>query len=286
MFSGTSTEQSFVTTLDSCCENVSNSRPHMFEVYEILYPECRAMKVGPPKSLDFKFDGITNIEKPMWALHCGPLREIEKSKIDRGSSFGLVWDVHTSPHPGIHNIVGVKCEPLKNHSDLPFRVTLLGYTRLTPQKVQEAATLILRRFGCHHMIFRYHHQVRELWLSSILHESCGQPSIISPGQFISLAYETVYCCDGERIERFCWPREGWISGVVGELRTTGFCETSCVESAWGLEQGIQHKDLRSEDEAIQSLATASLTETLNNFKNWWPSFYKPQRSRLGCCSIL
>ena len=43
-----------------------------------------------------------------------------------------------------------------------FRATLFGYTRLTPRKVRKAANLILQKFGCHDMIFRYHDQVREL----------------------------------------------------------------------------------------------------------------------------
>jgi hypothetical protein len=165
-------------------------------------------------------------------------------------------------HPGIHNIVGVECEALKNDNPAPFKATLLGYTHLKPREVQETAALILQTFGCHHMIFRFHHKIRELWLSSILWEKRAQPSIITPKQFISLEYNTVYCCHGDRTQMSFWNRKDWIHGVVGQVRSVGFRGRGFVESAWGLEQGIEHKDLKSEDEVIQSLATATLTEAL------------------------
>jgi len=184
-----------------------------------------------------RLDGMVNIEQPMWALHCGahcrPLSEIEKAAIDKSSSFGLVWDARTSRHPGNHNIVGVKCEPLKNENHLPLGLhySVTHDSRLGKYgrpRISFCKNLVVTTWSSDITI-----RSGNFWLSSILSESQAQSLIVSPWQLISLAYETVFRWNGERTEEFFWTRPGWIAGVVGKLHSVGFRGPSCVESACG-----------------------------------------------------
>src|SRR5271167_1119096 len=114
-------------------------------IHEVTYNECNRsfLSITIP---EWKQRGMVNVALPMWAI----LYDGEK---DKSGPFGFVWKTKPSTIPGVHDIIGVECEFLETKLDCIETMNVLGYTQLSKNQVQDAATLLLECFGCHHMVF-------------------------------------------------------------------------------------------------------------------------------------